>query len=221
MTYDSMWRARRQVKERARRKLKRTPARAQAGDERVRQIQRGARPDRRSDRHRAPALELEPERVDITVVMQPHAFPAPPLDREQERALLARRPQQRRPQGDHQPGEPRQHLVDLREEHRAAFAKRAAQDPGIARAVVAALDRRLKRHAGPSQGEDGIPIGRDRAPAGAAWREHDRRTSQRPAPEPREGSRAREPARERRTARVQSTGVGARGVACHCAGSWP
>ena len=221
MTYDSMWRARRQVKERARRKLERTPARAPAGGERVRQIQRGAWPDRRADRHRAPALELKPERVDVAVVVEPQALPAPALDREQERALLTRWPEQGRPQGDHQPGEPRQHLMDLWEEHRAAFAKRAAEDPGIAGTVVAAIDRRLKRHTGAGQVEDRVVARRDRPPAGTVRRKHDRRASQRPAPKPREGGRPHKPRRERRAARVQSTGAGARGVACHCAGSWP
>ena len=55
----------------------------------------------------ASARELEPERVDIPIVVQPHARPAPSVHQEEKRTLLAKWPEKGHAQGDHEPHETR------------------------------------------------------------------------------------------------------------------
>ena len=110
---------------------------------RVLEFLRGASRHSRADGHGPPPLELEPERVDVPVVVEAHARPSRSLDEEQERALLASAPRERSeegaPEADHEPHQARQDLVHLREIGRLPGRQGGREASRVARPVHAAL----------------------------------------------------------------------------------
>ena len=155
----------------------RHPARRSAREPLVQLLGR-ARSHPRPDGHRPPALQLEPERIDLPVVMEPHACASRSLDDEQERALLARDPRDRAEEGaaqaDHEPRQARQDLVHLREVRRLAGRERGRQAPRVARAVDLSLGDDLEGEPGARHLDRAREVGRDPAPRAIAWRQDDR-----------------------------------------------
>ena len=145
MAHDRVRDARRQVEERAGRQIERVPA-GLAAPAPV-EVERRARRDGRTERHRSTALELHPERIHVAVVVQTHALTAAALHQKKKRRFVAPGTEQLLAQGDHQPGDARQHLVRLWEEDGGPARERSRQSPRVARAIVAALEGDLERHA--------------------------------------------------------------------------
>src|SRR5262245_48449531 len=132
--------------------------------------------------------------------MESHPLVSAAIGEEEERALFAARTENLGAECHHEPREPRQHLMDLRKEHRHAIGQRRHELPRIARAVVATLGDDLKRQPRPRYSRPLGEVRRHREPRAVA-RQQDQRLPPEvsPAKAP-PGGRAREPRRQRRRA---------------------
>ena len=179
----------------------RHPGRGPLRAGRVLEFLRGASRHSRADGHGPPPLELEPERVDVPVVVEAHARPSRSLDEEQERALLASAPRERSeegaPEADHEPHQARQDLVHLGEIGRLPGRQGGRETSRVARPVHAALRGNLEWEPAAGHLDAGGEAGGDGAPCPVARRK-DRRHAAQGSPA-KTGQRAvpGKPARER------------------------
>jgi hypothetical protein len=145
---------------RARRQVEQAPGRQRARREvdRARtldgQILGSAAGDGTPERHGPLSLQLQPERVHVTVVMEPEPFAAGPVHQEQERALVASRAEERHAQRHHEPRHARQYLVGLGKEDRLARGEGRMELRAAAGSVIAAIRRDLEGEAEGGQRDD-------------------------------------------------------------------
>ena len=185
-----------QVEQRAGSEIERPPAfPPPAPDEPVIEVLGSAGRNPGSDGDRPAALELEPERVDLPIVVEPHAGTARSLDEEEKRALRSvgprAWPEERGTERDDEPHQAGQHLMHLWEIHRVAGGKGPRQAARIARAIDLPIGGDLEGQAAPGHLDARGESGRDGAPGPVARRDHDRRAADHPPPEPRRTAQRR------------------------------
>src|SRR5712691_8301059 len=136
-TVRSVWA---QVEQRARLEVPRLPP---APDSLFVKILARAGRHRRPRRHRAPAFELHPDRLDGPVVVESQTLASLAVHDKEEGALLAAGPEAARAQRRHEPRHARQHLMRLRQIDGGAGGEGALNLAARGSAVVLALGRDL------------------------------------------------------------------------------